>query len=216
MHQNRTLYLFPQQSETLQPLTPHQQVLQPPAAFQQSPAPVAPQQTVRYESIQPLMTEQPRAPTAHHPQIQPLMTPIQSTAPQQAQPQQHDPLLVTRSQIREQSCRSCRILEASDLPSDPSSTQQADPQEGSRQEKLKLLMQQQALRAQSSSTGAIPKTRKTPTASSRPEKRMATSSAEDQPGSSKAPTSSAPIPVTSLTPTTSSAPPPPPLPVTLR
>ena len=62
MHQNRTLYLFPRQSEMLQPLTPQQPMLQPPAAFLQSPAPAAPQQATHYESIQPLMAEQPRAP----------------------------------------------------------------------------------------------------------------------------------------------------------
>ena len=136
--------------------TPQQPVPQPPAAFIQSPAPAATIPTVLYESIPLLMTVQPRAPTAHHPQIQPLMTPIPSTAPQQAPPQRYDSSMVTRGQTQEQPSRSCRVIEASDLPSNSQAMQQAAPQEGSRQGKLKLLMQQQALRAQSSSTGAIP------------------------------------------------------------
>ena len=41
MHQNRTLYLFPSQPATPQPSTPQQPILQPPAAFLQSPAPIA-------------------------------------------------------------------------------------------------------------------------------------------------------------------------------
>ena len=59
MHQYRTLYLFPRQHETPQPPTSQQPVLQPPPAFLQSSASIAPHKTVRYEPIQLLMAEQP-------------------------------------------------------------------------------------------------------------------------------------------------------------
>ena len=86
------------------------------------------------------------------------MAPTQTThqVKPSAHQQQQQPQQVLRVQLQaDHTSRACSVIKASDLPSDQQQTIPA-PSQGSRHGRLLQLMQQQANRALSPSTGAIP------------------------------------------------------------